>query len=95
MRKPELKDVFEILEMKEQAAKLYEKIDARLLEIKNEFGEGRFDFELGEVDKLYLKFEIIDNVRLLAEGETVWKSTGIKPVSFSSGYLKNKPKSLK
>ena len=46
-------------------------------------------------EKQYFKFEIIDNLKTMVEEGCVWKSTSIKPLSFSSGSLKGVPKSLK
>lgn len=110
MDKPNLEHVLSILEMKEQASRLYDEIDARVAEMAEEFGAGRFDYDLDTntvgVDfpaillvkqrekGQFLKFEIVDNVAELVAGETVWKSAGIKPLSFSARALKRCPKSL-
>jgi hypothetical protein len=104
--KPNLEHVLSILEMKERASRLYDEIDSRVAEIAEEFGAGRFDYDLEGVhvnmdfadaqrDKgRFLKFEIVDNVAELTSGATVWKSAGIKPISFSARALKRCPKSL-
>ena len=42
----------------------------------------------------YLKFEIVDNLENLAQGKPIFKSTSISPLSFASGSLKRRPKSL-
>ena len=98
--KPELIEVLEIVMMKEEAKALYDEVDKRIATIKRECGAGRYDYDLndlsgGDIDPLmfgkelqkearYLKLEIVDNVAKLAEGESVWKSVGFKPISFSS-----------
>lgn len=97
--KPELQKVLEIVAMKKEATALYDEIDKRILEIKEVFGSGRFDYDLtglpeGE-ETPYLKVEITDNIKELLEQGIVWKSTGFKPVSFSSRGLKRCPASLK
>lgn len=106
--KPRLVDVLEMLKMKATAAALYDEIDRRAAEMLAEFGEGRFDYDLEQgrkesyhpfVDDMltngrYLKFELEDNVRKLKDGEPVWKSVGMKRVSFSSMSLKRCPESL-
>jgi len=94
--KPDLQNVLKVLAMKEEASKLYDEIDKIVSEMKTEFGAGRFDYDLDtKEDASYLKFEIIDNVQVLQESGTAWKTVGFKPVTFSSGYLKRKPASLK
>jgi hypothetical protein len=96
--KPHLDDVLEIIAMKEQASKLYQEIDQRLVGMLQEFGAGRFDYELPEAkdgEQPFLKFELKDDLKELATNGYIWKSVGIKPVSFSANGLKRKPKSLK
>lgn len=107
--KPEINEVLEIMAMKKQAQELYDEIDNQIAQIKDEFGAGRFDYDLDELqdgdlsdfaDKLwskgqYFKLEITDNAEKLQAGDTVFKSTFIKPVSFSSRSLKRCPESLK
>ena len=113
MNKPDILEVLEIMRMKEEAATLYERVDAMVSNIMSEFGPGRFDYDL-EVffdewnpdngypydqvimkDGRYLKFELTDNIKKLAEGGDVWKSVGFKPVSFELRNLKRCPDSLK
>jgi len=60
----------------------------------NEAESVEFGIRLRE-DAQYLKLEIVDNVAKMAKGESVWKSTPFKPVSFSSASLKRCPDSLK
>lgn len=43
----------------------------------------------------YLKLEIVDNVRKLQDGETVFSNVSFKPVSFQVRGLKRCPDSLK
>lgn len=96
--RPGIGGVLEILKMKRQAAELYDEIDRRMKKICDEFGEGRYDYDLVRPDgdgKRYLKFEVTDNIRKMKDGEDIWKSVSIKPVVFSLGMLKNCPKSLK
>lgn len=94
--KPEIKEVLEIQAMKEDANRIYEEIDIRVSRIKDEFGAGRFDYELPEGENTpYLKLEITDNIKELSEGGSVWKSTIFKPVAFSTRGLKRCPASLK
>lgn len=98
MAKPELNEVLEIIRMKEEAAKLYEQIDANLAEMIFKFGAGRFDYDVSDIEGQetdYLKFELKDNLQELATKGYIFKSTAIKPVSFCASGLKNKPKSLK
>lgn len=92
---PELTEVLAIQALKDQAAALYDELDARIAKLKDEYGAGRFDYELVDAETPYLKFEIIDNAQVLAEGGTVWKSTAFKPLSFEVRGLKTKPASLK
>lgn len=56
-----------------------------------------FRKEYGEVldNGRYLKLEITDNVQALKDGEIVWKSVAVKPISFSTQSLKRCPASLK
>ena len=108
--KPNTQDVLQIMEMKAQAAVLYEEIDRRITEIKAQYGVGRFDFDLEEfLDEYdgnayderimdngrYLKLEIKDNAQALQNGEAVFTSVSFKPVSFSTSSLKRCPESLK
>ena len=95
MKKPNLEDVLNVLKMKDKANKLYDEIDEIVTKMKEEFGAGRFDYDLNESDAPYLKFEIVDNVQELLQDKIVWKSVALKPVSFSSGRLKRIPSSLK
>jgi len=46
MSKPNVKDVLNLLAMKEEAAALYEAMDAMVSSLYGEFGAGRFDFDL-------------------------------------------------
>lgn len=46
--KPDIKEVLEINRMKEQAKALYDEIDARVADIKAEYGADRFDYDLEE-----------------------------------------------
>lgn len=100
-----------IIRLKMEAKELYEEIDVLTREILEEFGEGRFDFEIpdsGSVDgsvyhlaeKLrekggYFYIEILDNARRLILGEPVFRTMTVAPVSFKHRTLKNKPKSMK
>ena len=108
--KPKFIDVLTIIFMKKQVTELYEEIDKRVSDIHNEFGEGRYDYEIGSIDVEgelaefaeemkekgnYFKFEIENNITSLMSGESVFKSVSVKPVSFSSRSLKRKPESLK
>ena len=43
----------------------------------------------------FLKVEIVDNAERLRNGESVFTSAAIKPVSFASRSLKRRPESLK
>lgn len=111
MSKPNLVDVLDVVRMKAEATALYDEIDRRIAGMMAEYGAGRYDYDVvdyiessslpGEfvLDLVesgrYLKFELEDNVGKLASGEAVWKSVGLKPVSFSSGSLKRCPDSLK
>ena len=102
-KKPDIIDVLEILKMKADASKLYGEIDIRVEAMMAEFGAARFDYDLGEfqdsvgvdADAAYLKFEIEDNISALTEKGVLWKSASFKAVSFSSGFLKRCPASLK
>lgn len=97
MQKPELSRVLQIIELKEQAAKLYDEAEKLTAELMREYGAGRFDYDVTEVegqDTPFLKVEIIDNVEALKNAGQVWKSVPFKQVSFSSSGLKRKPKSL-
>ena len=108
---PEITRVLEIIMLKNEVKELYEEIDRKIAEVKEKHGEGRFDYDLAPLDGFieghvlktyedlrekgqYLKFEIVDNIGRLEEG-TFFKNVAVKPVSFSSRSLKNKPKSLK
>ena len=104
--KPTVERILALHWMKKQAADLYKNIDLIVKDLCDEFGEGWFDYDLVDVNRLYLmginpeekrymKFEITDNVRKMQDGEDVWNSVGIKPVTFTTGQLKNCPKSLK
>jgi len=48
MSKPDVLKVVELMKMKEEAAALYDRIDATVKEMMREFGEGRFDYDLEE-----------------------------------------------
>lgn len=95
--KPPLEKVLELVELKERIKTLYEQLDSSTAALLTEYGDGRFDYDLGidDGDGRYLKFELADNVKALQNGETVWKSTGFSPASFSSRRLKRMPESLK
>lgn len=96
-KKPELQRIKELVERKKRLKDEYEQLDKDILELFNEFGEGRHDYDLGEPDddgKQYMKFVLVDNIKKLQAGENVWTSAGIKPVSFECGMLKGKPKGL-
>lgn len=108
--KPNLIEVLEIAMLKKEVDDLYAEIDRRVAKIKEEFGAGRFDYDLnnlagGEIDALmfgkemqengrYFKFEIVDNLKKLEEDGSFWKSVVFKPFSLSSRSLKRCPKSL-
>ncbi len=93
--KPELEEVLKLLALKEQTKQLYEQIDLLTKQMLDEFGSGRFDYELEDESKRFLKFELTDNVEKLRNDGVVFKAASFKPVSFSSGFLKRRPKSLK
>lgn len=97
MTKPTLEEALNIIKMKEEAKALYEQIDTAAAALSAQHGAGRFDYDLGEDDGdgRYLKLELTDNVEVLKSGKTVWKITGISPVSMSSQRLKRCPESLK
>ncbi len=93
--KPELATVQEIIALKQQISDLYDVLDKEVKTVYDEFGEGRFDYMVDSaLEYPYLKFEIEDIVRKLQNGEDVWRSSNVKPLSFSSRALKNKPKGL-
>jgi len=108
--KPDIVDVLAIMQMKAEARALYEEIDRRVSEIAEEYGEGRFDYELPDdlrvdgsqvafVDQLhedggFIKFEIVDNVAALQSGKVLYTSAAFKPLAFSARSLKRRPKSL-
>lgn len=108
--KPDINAVLEVVAMKDRISDLYDAIDDIVSGFMKEFGEGRYDYDLSNIDEVdsglsyfvnelkktgnYLKFEITDNIKKLNGGETIYKTTSFKPVSFSSGSLKNRPKSL-
>lgn len=108
--KPDMIDVLTVMMMKAEVARLYEEIDKRVLAMKEEFGAGRFDYEIGLIEEEsdiaefahelkdkgeYFKFEIEDNLTKLQSGESIFKSVSMKPLSFSSRTLKHCPESLK
>lgn len=62
-------------------------------EVNREMGY-KFDESLLDNGR-YLKLELTDNVQALENGEIVWKSVAVKPVSFSTQSLKRCPTSLK
>lgn len=101
MSKPDLNKVLEIMSMKDEANRLYDEIDELISEIKNEYGTGRFDYELPDDspealnEYKYLKFEITDNIEKMLSDGVLFKSTSIKPVSFVTQGLKKCPDSLK
>ncbi|MBW2638343.1 MAG: hypothetical protein JRC86_12665 [Deltaproteobacteria bacterium] len=87
--KPKVEKVLAIMGMKKRAAELHESIDRAVKAALDEFGPGRFDYALADVNPLYLaalgadkrqflKFETIDNVWMLNAGGTVWKSVPLK-----------------
>lgn len=111
MNQPSITKILEIAMLKDQIAKLYTELDQKLVDLKDEFGTGRFDYDLENLPMLeiskhffahqlkhdgqYFKFEITDNVLQLIEGKTVFQTTAIKPLSFSSMSLKRCPDALK
>ena len=131
MNKPPIENVLKVLAIRKQITDLYAQSDELVAKLHREFGAGRFDYALAELESgmvsevvfsgtaidgkvlevrtvnpvldlanellengAYLKFEIIDNLEALAHGQPIFKSTAISPLSFASGSLKRKPKSL-
>jgi len=94
MNKPDLKDVQELIKIKEQIVALYAEQDELLKTLFEKHGEGRSDYAVDDAEHPYLKFVIIDVMRQLQAGETVWKSTAVKGLTFESRALKRKPKGL-
>jgi hypothetical protein len=60
--KPEVVDVLKIIAMKQRAKELYEKIDEAVLELAEEFGAGRFDYDLNLVPPQDEDSELFDVV---------------------------------
>ncbi len=48
MSKPNIKEVLEIARMKKAATSLYDEIDRRVAAMAEQFGSGRFDYDLVE-----------------------------------------------
>lgn len=109
--KPNIEDVLYILKWKQNITGLYEQIDKQTKKLFDQFGEGRFDYNLNEVVFMsesmtefqnqlleqgqYLKFELVDNIQKLVDDQQLFTSTSVKPLAFSSRVLKRCPESLK
>jgi hypothetical protein len=48
MNKPDIEQVIELARMKEEAKALYDEIDSMTLRLMEQFGPGRFDYDLEE-----------------------------------------------
>lgn len=118
--KPKLSEVLKILQLQEQATKIYEEIDQQVAELFLMYDTERCDYDLSDIQAInaevsefpvaaklikfanekaenghYLKFQIINNLENMRENGTVFKTTSIKAITFSSGNLKRCPESLK
>ena len=108
--KPNISEVLRIFQMKKELDEMYEHLDNLVSDISLGYSTARYDYDLISAvvdadvadfaeellqDGNFLKFEIVDNVERLQNGETVWKSVPFKPLSFEVRSLKTKPASLK
>ena len=109
--KPDLSEVLRVIQRKEEIAKLYEENDAAIAKMLEEYGEGRFDYDLNKIgglgsDVQQIAIDSVDNGYRYLKFELtdniqalkagkIFKSTSFSPVSFSSRSLKRCPESLK
>ena len=71
MNKPPIEKVLKILAMKEQANDLYEKIDQEVAKLHQEFGAGRFDYHLEEYPEDLNYTEILFELSMPDDSETI------------------------
>lgn len=98
--KPSLEVVQAIIDKKKRAIELLNEVKFESNKLLQEFGEGRFDYEIaptlndnGSKCK-YLKFELVDNIAALKRGETAFSMASFNAVSQKSQLLIRQPKSL-
>jgi len=67
--KPDLTKVLELVKLKEQTKELYAEIDEITRDLMARYGQGRFDYDLGDIDDLITETpEILEFVLDLKDG---------------------------
>jgi hypothetical protein len=84
----------EIEDLKNQAAEIYERIDNIAQELYRKHGETESSFEIEEDESgnHWIRLKIVDNIKRLKEGLTLFKPAIFKPIDIEIRRLKNKPK---
>lgn len=96
MAKPQLSTMIELEELKSKAIEMLDEHAKGVAKIIKNHGEGRFDYEIEETEGHgYVKFELVDNIRKLTDGEPVLTHSYVKPVELKRTFLKRIPESLK
>ena len=87
---PNITTINKFLELKERMEELFKEQSAFYDELFKNYGDGIH--EVTNPDGGCFKLTVTDNIRKLTDGEDVWKSTKIAPISVSVTKLKRDKK---
>ena len=95
MSKITIEEVLELEGLKEKINKLYEEYDNTAKELLNKFGETTVSYPLDKEDlegHKFIRLKVIDNVKKMQTGGTVYKTASFKAIELEIDRLKREPK---
>jgi len=97
MAGPTLKLFNKLEQIKCEINRLYNELDKATETLHEKYGEDAFYYEIEEDSDghKFAKLEIVNNIRKLNEGESVFKATSFKPQELVVKRYKRKPKDMK
>ena len=90
-----LQEILELENLKEQIQKLYEDYDSKAKELLAKFGETSVHYPLEKEDEeghKFIRIKVIDNVKKMQTGGTIFKTASFKAIDLDIDRLKREPK---
>ena len=95
MSKITIEEILELEGLKDKISKLYEEYDNKAKELLNKFGETSVSYPLEKEDEeghKFIRIKVIDNVKKMQSGGTVYKTASFKAIELDIERLKREPK---